>query len=148
MGVSVVEAIDPYQDAVENSDGDNGEHHSSNTINLYKAAIRGLKQELGIVASLDQIHRLGFGVDLEYYQWNIIGTVQTNLTSSQIIELKSSGIHGINELSKLGFIHHDHIKVGEILRDQALWSTAQIALYWTMVYHLGNPNKVFGKLVG
>ena len=86
MGVSVVEVIAPYQDAVENSNGDNEEHHSSNTINLYKAAIRGLKQELGIVASPDQIHHLGFEVDLEYYQWNIIGTVQTEFTSSQIIE--------------------------------------------------------------
>ncbi|MCM3363443.1 hypothetical protein ACTQ5K_09500 [Niallia sp. Sow4_A1] len=140
LDVSVVEAIDPYQDAVENS---NGEQNSRKTIDLYKVAIRGLKQELGIVASPDQIHLLGFGVDLEYYQWNIIGTVKTELTSSQIIELKSSGIHGINELSKIEFIHHDHIKVAEVLRDQPLWSTAQIALYWTMVYDMGNPNKVF-----
>ena len=82
-------------------------------------------------------------MDLEYYQWNIIGTVQTDFTSSQIIELKSSGIHGINELSKIEFIHHHHIKLAEILCDQAIWSTTQIALDWTMVYHLGNPNKVF-----
>ncbi len=104
---------------------------------------RGLKQELGLIVENDQIHLLGFGLDLDYYQWNIIGMVETKLTSSQILEKKSSGTHGINELSRLEFIQHDHIKVAELLCDQPLWSTAQIALYWTMIYNLGNPNKTF-----
>jgi hypothetical protein len=140
LDVSVVEAIDPYQDATDNSNGVENRHKS---IDLYKAASRGLKQELGLGVKPDQIHLLGFGVDLDYYQWNIIGIVETDLTSDQILEKKSSGIHGINELSRLEFIQHDKIKVAELLRDHELWSTAQIALYWTMVYDLGNPSKTF-----
>lgn len=133
LDVSVVEAIDPYQDAVENS---NGEQHSRKTIDLYKVAIRGLKQELGMVASRDQIHLLGFGVDLEYYQWNIIGTVNTNLTSSQIIELKSSGIHGINELSKIEFINLDHIKVVEsfVINPYGVQSKLRCIGRWYMIW--------------
>lgn len=140
LDVSVVEAIDPYQDATDDS---NGVENKYKTIDLYKAACRGLKQELGLVVKPEQIHLLGFGVDLDYYQWNIIGMVETELTSSQVLEKKSSGIHGLNELSMLEFIQHDHIKVAELIRDQQIWSTAQIALYWTMVYNLGNPIKTF-----
>ena len=138
LDVSVVEAIDPYQDALDDSYGVENKYK---TIDLYKAAFRGLKEELGIIVKPDQIHLLGFGVDLDYYQWNIIGTVETELTSEQVLEKKSSGIHGLNELSKIEFIQHHPVKVAELLRDQPLWSTAQIALYWTIIYNLGNPAK-------
>lgn len=150
LDVSVVEAIDPDKDIVESSKDSEGEHRK---IDLYRAAIRGVEEELGLAVQPDQVHLLGYGVDLEYYQWNIIGTVETELTSKQILEKKSSGTHGLNEISYIEFVQYDFIKVAELIRDEPMWSTGQIALYWTMVYQSGNPlksfaEKVFGKVLG
>ena len=48
---------------------------------------------------------------------------------------------GLMNYPRLNSSNMHPVKVAELLSDQPLWSTAQIALYWTMVYNLGNPAK-------
>jgi hypothetical protein len=132
IDVSVVEAIDP-------TDWDK-------SIDLYKAAKRGAEQELGIRVSEDDVKFLGFGVDLDYYQWNIIGTVQLDKTEEEFIQHISNGIHGTNELDEFLITDASPESIAKILSEEKMWATGIIALYWTAVYQLKSKER-FDKIL-
>ncbi|TFD97075.1 hypothetical protein [Jeotgalibacillus sp. R-1-5s-1] len=136
MDVSVVEAIDPDKDYTYDPN-----NRQKKSIDLYSAAKRGLYEELGLDVQKDEITLLGYGLDLEYYQWNVIGTAHINLTYDEVLRQKSSGIHGMNELKKIEAVDLDPKKVAQLLKNNKLWSTAQVALYWTTIYNMNEYSR-------
>ncbi len=79
VDVSVVEGIHP-------------EKHRSTIYrgpDLYLVAILGANEELGISLVQDEIAFLGFGVDTEYYQWNLIGMARVKETPERVREMGS-----------------------------------------------------------
>lgn len=93
VDVSVVEGLHPLDRSIK-----------QRTPDLYHAAIRGAQEELGIELVQDDITFLGFGVDVEYYQWNILGMARTSDTATQILERRKRGVGGKWELKTLEII--------------------------------------------
>ncbi|GGJ74565.1 hypothetical protein GGR02_000674 [Anoxybacillus voinovskiensis] len=84
LDIGIVEAVHPHQDRDPIGQGPD----------LFSTAIRGGKEELGIEISKNDVKFLGFGVDEQYYQWNIIGFVQCHETIEEIVSQRTRGISG------------------------------------------------------
>lgn len=104
---------------------------------LYHTAIRGAEEELGIELVQDQITFLGFGVDLEYYQWNMLGVARASETSARILERYRRGTSGRWESRKVEIIDSNPRVVFSYLKQEKLWSTGIAAIYWALVHEYG-----------
>lgn len=104
---------------------------------LYHTAIRGAEEELGIELVQDQIAFLGFGVDLEYYQWNMLAVAHASETSSTVLERYRRGTSGKWESKKIEIIDSTPPFVFNYLRKEKLWSTGIVAIYWALVHEYG-----------
>ena len=124
LDIGIVEAVHPSQDRGASGQGPD----------FFKTAIRGAKEELGITVREQDIRLLGYGVDEEYYQWNIIGIVYCNESSEDIVQNRSRGISGKWELENLRFIPFKIDPVLQIMKNEKMWSTAKIALYWGLIH--------------
>lgn len=58
---------------------------------LYKAAARGIREELGIIVPEEQIKFLSFGLDTELYQYGILGCVKLNVSFKNIKKAAAIG---------------------------------------------------------
>jgi hypothetical protein len=101
---------------------------------LFSTAVRGAKEELGLTVSKNDVKFLGFGVDEQYYQWNIIGLLQCKETTEEILEQRSRGISGKWELEQLVFVPFKIEPILKIIKEEKMWSTAKVALYWSLVF--------------
>jgi len=127
IDVSVVEALHPILDrSIKQLAPD-----------LYHAAIRGAQEELGIELVQDDIIFLGFGVDIEYYQWNMLGMAHTSETAMQVLEKRKCGTRGKWELKTLEIIDSNPKVVLNFLRKEKMWSTTLVAIYWALVHEYG-----------
>lgn len=124
LDIGIVEAVHPSQDR----------HASGQGPDFYKTSIRGAKEELGLTVSEQDIKLLGYGVDEEYYQWNIIGILYCKETSEEIVQNRSRGISGKWELEDLRFVPFKINQILKILKEEKMWSTAKIALYWGLIH--------------
>lgn len=125
--VSVVEAVHPIHDRASDHPGPD----------LFRTAIRGAQEELGIVLLQSNITFLGFGVDMEYYQWNIVGVAHTVRTAGQVLEGRTCGTAGKWETRTIKPIDADPRIVFNYLRNHKMWSTGWIAIYWALVHEWG-----------
>ena len=129
--ISVAEAMHPVFDRLDNSPNPS----------IYRTGIRGAMEEIGVTLFEKDIIYLGFGVDAQYYQWEVIGMAKTNDTSDAIMERRSKGTGGKWEVKHIEFINADPKAVLIYIKNHRLWSIAKAALYWTLVYEFGK-NKV------
>lgn len=127
LDVSVVEGV--------HLDHDRSTHHAGP--DLYKTAVRGAKEELGIELPREDICFLGFGVDLDYYQWNVIGFARLAVTSEELMVNRTRGSSGKWENRDIQFVDTNPDAVWIFLRNRRLWATAWVALYWAMVREYG-----------
>jgi len=127
VDVSVVEGVHPLLDRHSSNDGPD----------LFNTAIRGANEELGIIINKDKIKFLGYGIDLEYYQWNMIGYAHVPQTAQEIKDIRSRGTSGKWENTLLVFKNFTAKNVAELIVNEKMWSTAKVALYWTAVRELG-----------
>ena len=127
LDVSVVEAVHPLND------------RSTTSLNpdLYRTAIRGIQEEIGIDALQENITFLGFGVDIEYYQWNIVGIVRISDTAQKALENRRSGLSGKWEAKNLEVIEAEPRNVFSYIKDKKIWSTGLLTIYWALVYEYG-----------
>ncbi|MFF2753504.1 hypothetical protein ACFVR1_07050 [Psychrobacillus sp. NPDC058041] len=127
LDISVVEGVHPVLDRHSENDGPD----------LYNTAIRGAYEELGVSIDRSTINFLGYGIDLDFYQWNIIGYAQVAETAKEIREIRSRGTSGKWENTLLTFKNFTTKDLAETITTEAIWSTAKVALYWTGVRELG-----------
>ncbi|MEG0306980.1 MAG: hypothetical protein RR636_03480 [Clostridium sp.] len=130
LDVSIVEAVHPLHDRAFNNEGPN----------LYTTAIRGAKEELGIEVSLEEVKLFGFGLDEEYYQWNIVGVINSKYTSQEIMDERSKGVSGKWELEDLRFEKFSIDNIVKVMKEESMWSTAKVALYWALINEYSKPS--------
>lgn len=128
--ISVVEGVHPSLDRHSVNDGPD----------LFNTVVRGANEELGIIINKDIITFLGYGIDLDYYQWNIIGFAHVPQTAQEIKHLRSRGAAGKWENSLLVFENFLPKNIAKVINEKEMWSTAKVALYWTAVRELGKRN--------
>lgn len=138
MDVSVVEGIHPALDR-------NAQHPGPD---LFSTAVRGANEEIGIIIDRTTIEFLGYGVDLEFYQWNMIGYAHVPHSAAEIQEIRSRGASGRWENTSLLFKNFTAGELARIILNEPMWSTATVALYWTGVRHFGKSHfdKTISKL--
>jgi hypothetical protein len=124
LDTSVVEGIHPVFDRLSNARGPD----------LYRTAIRGADEELGIDLMQEEITFLGFGVDAEYYQWNMIGVARTSDTAQVLLDHRNRGRSGKWEMKKIELIDSDPRTVFDYVKDEKIWSTGLVAIYWALVH--------------
>jgi hypothetical protein len=127
LDVSVVEGVHPQKDASITYYGPD----------VYRTAVRGLLEEVGIPVLQEDVVFLGFGVDVEYYQWNIIGMVRTAKTADEIFESRQRGASGKWETKQFEVIESAPLNVFKFLEQEKIWSTGLVAIYWTLVHEFG-----------
>ncbi|MFG6120942.1 hypothetical protein [Thalassobacillus sp. B23F22_16] len=130
MDISIIEGVHPFQDKDNYSQGPD----------LFNTAIRGAKEELGLTIKSSNIKYLGFGLDKEYYQWIILGVIHINESSEEIIKRRTRGISGKWEITSLIFKPFTIDSIVNVIKNEKMWSTAKIALYWALIYEFPNRN--------
>lgn len=140
LDVSVVEAVHPVIDRSIIHRGPD----------LYRTAIRGAKEEVGIELIQEEITFLGFGVDIEYYQWGIIGVGRIFETAHNALANRQRGTVGKWEMKQFEIVDADPYVVFNHLKQKKIWSVGLVAIYWTLVNEYGKKRvdsavkKVFG----
>lgn len=137
LDVSVVEAV--------HMPSDMGAGGSLKGPDLYKTATRGIEEEIGINIDTQNIKLLGYGVDYQYYQWNMIGIAECNFTKDYIIDNRTRGISGKWELENIEFYEFKPREILNLVKNKDMWDTAKVALYWALVNRYGK-NEVDGTL--
>lgn len=127
IDVSVVEGLHPTLDRSSTFRGPD----------CYRTVIRGAQEELGIALVNDQILFLGFGVDTEYYQWNLIGVAHIPETAEEVLRQRSRGVGGTWELAHIEAVDANPKKVFTFLKKEKIWSTGCVATYWALVNEFG-----------
>ncbi|MCP4568799.1 MAG: hypothetical protein GY841_14575 [FCB group bacterium] len=127
IDVSVVESVHPGMDT----------SGPTAVPDLYSTAIRGLREEVGIDLDPNEIIFFGFGVDLQYYQWNLIGMARISQTGEEILNCFSRGVHGKWEAKMLELVCFDPKSTLHIFKKTKSWSTALVAAYWSLVNEYG-----------
>ena len=80
---------------------------------------------------------LGFGVDTEFYQWNLIGVAHISETAEHIIENRNRGIGGKWEPKKIEIVDANPRVVLSRLKQELIWATGLVAIYWALVHEYG-----------
>ena len=124
---SIAEGVDPVQDHAIDRPGPD----------FYRTVARGVEEEIGIEISQSDIKLLGFGVDMEYYQWNIIGVVYVNKKAKNILKGRTRGTKGKWENRIVHAIDSDPLTVFKFLKDKKIWSTGIVTIYWALVHKYG-----------
>jgi hypothetical protein len=128
LDVTVVESVHPYLDASPDQPGPD----------LYKTAVRGAKEEAGFEIQENQITFLGFGVDQEYYQWEMIGLIRLNLSADEALSSRSRGTGGKWETRRFQTISSNPKTVFQFLKYSKLWAIGWVAVYWALVHEYGS----------
>ncbi len=111
-------------------------------------AARGVHEELGIdFPNKDRIVFLGIGIDLEYYQWNMLGFIRLEQTALEVINGRSRGAQGKWEADRIEVIEaHPEASVPYIANQQ-VWAVGKATIYWTLV-HLYTKRRVDEAIKG
>ena len=127
LDVSVVEGVHPFHDR----------HTDHAGPDLYRTAIRGAMEELGVTLLEKDVTFLGFGVDMEYYQWNVIGMAEIAETAQQILERRTRGTAGKWEAHTFESVDAVPRTAFEYLKTNKMWGTGKVAIYWALVKKSG-----------
>lgn len=126
LDVSFVEGVHPDLDRAPNSCPD-----------IFRTAIRGAGEEVGVDLAEDDILFFGFGVDLEYYQWNILGMAHLNLPADEALQQRTRGSGGKWETHEFLIIDARPDDVWKFMKHEKVWAMGWVALYWTLVHEYG-----------
>lgn len=129
LDISVVEAVNMPMDA-----GGSGSYKGPD---LYKTAIRGAEEELGLNVGLEDVKLLSYGVDYKYYQWNVLGIIESKYKSTEIMANRTRGISGKWEVDNLQFYNFEIKEIMNIIKKEAMWDTGKVALYLALVNRYG-----------
>lgn len=128
--VAVVEGIHPVKDA--RPDGN---------IDLYGAARRGVAEECGVDLPETSIRLIGFGNDLEYYQWCILGYATTDLTYTEVVK-HWHGAADRKETEDMFATDADPVSVLSFCRDRAIWGCGLASAYFSLCKIYGQTETI------
>jgi hypothetical protein len=133
LDVSVVETVDPLRDAAVT-----GPHPD-----LFRTAVRGAWEEAGVdgLKPID-IHFLGFGVDFQFYQWNMLGWADIPSSAEDALGQRSRGVPGKWETRRYEAVKFTPQSIFQYLANESMWSTGWCLVYWTLVNHGYSPAHV------
>lgn len=108
---------------------------------IYRCALRGLTEELGLELSINDIALLSFGVDTRYSQWGILGKAETTLTSAEIKSLRSHGVQDKWEHGSLYLVPFTPQDVVRFVFSHDPWGPAGLAcLYHSLISEFGRTS--------
>lgn len=138
LDVSVAEGVQPLLDRATTYHGPD----------LYRTAIRGAQEEVGIELIQSEITFLGFGVDMNYYQWQMLGVARISETAERVLNSRRRGTGGKWEAKRIEVIDSDPLKVWPYIKTHGMWSTGLATLYLALVNEYGRKqvNDVAEKL--
>jgi hypothetical protein len=123
--VSVVEGFNCAYDA----DG-------TSRLSVFRTCVRGAEEELGLAVDASDITLLGFVVDMDFYQWNIVGTLDTRLTASEV--LAAQRLHAKDRWEgRVVSVPAEPAAVFRRLRDEEAWDTALVTAYLAFCHKQG-----------
>lgn len=103
------------------------------TPDLYRTAIRGASEEMGLDLYEDDITFLGFGLDTQYYQWQMLGMARLRTSIDEAFQSRGRGTAGKWETRKFEVCSADPKKLFCRIQGERLWSVAWVAIYWSLV---------------
>jgi len=128
FNASVNEGLSRYFDRTDRGDGPD----------VYRCAIRGAYEELGLGLKPSDICFLSFGVDTQYSQWGLLGLAKTDQQLEHIMYTHSRGVKDKWENSKIHavpFSPNDVVKF--VLSQKDPWAPGALAcIYHTLVHEL------------
>jgi len=127
LDVSVVEGVHPAHDR----------HNDHPGPDLYRTAIRGAMEELGVTLLRSDVVFLGFGVDMEYYQWGVIGMAEITETAQQVLARRTRGTAGKWETRTFELVDAVPQTAFEYLKNHKMWGTGKVAIYWALARRCG-----------
>ena len=137
--VTVIEGIDADFDSV-----------GSGRLDIYSAALRGCREELGVDISITDVSVLAFGVDMAYYQWNFLGMVDIKLTADEVIA--HHALHAKDRWEgRLESVKLDPVSVFERMHQEKIWDCGLVTAYLALSKKCGAGStraaaeKVFGS---
>lgn len=102
---------------------------------LWDFCARGIEQEIGIKVQSTDIKIVSIGVDIEYYQWNILGYLDSSFTKNELMaEINRKAKDACYEFSKFIAVKAIPREILTYVKNNKMWSCG-IA---TVVYSLCN----------
>lgn len=127
LDITFVEGVHPNFDRASDHPGPD----------FYRTAIRGAKEEVGLDLFANEIVFLGFGVDTEYYQWQLLGMARSRGTAREALEPRRRGTAGKWEARRFELLDFNPSTVFEFLASEDLWAVGWVAVYWALVHEFG-----------
>ena len=127
LDISFVEGMHPELDRIGSGSGPD----------IFKTAVRGAKEELGADVGTGDVKFLGFGVDTEYYQWNLLGLINIPLSAKDLLDRRTRGSGGKWETRDFLVLDSRPENLWTALRSEKLWATGWVAIYLALVHEFG-----------
>ncbi|WML46708.1 hypothetical protein RCG23_13750 [Neobacillus sp. PS3-34] len=107
----------------------------SNKMDLYNTVTRGIEEELGLSIQKEKVTFLGFGVDMDYYQWNMVGIVDLSkdYMSDEILNARSMGAEGKWENKEFIALSMKDLQ-RKVIDPGEMWGMGLVTLYWGLKY--------------
>ena len=111
----------------------------SDAPDLYRCAIRGVTEELGIIISQSDIRFLSFGVDRQYSQWALLGMAKINRRKKEVHSRRCAGVKDKWENIELHSIPFTVDGVVRFVLSHNPWTPAALAcIYHTLVHEFSH----------
>jgi hypothetical protein len=112
----------------------------SDAPDVYRCAIRGAIEELGIGLRRPEICFLSFGVDTQHSQWGLLGMARVDQRMDQILRMRGAGVKDKWENSKLHAVPFEIDAVIRFVLSNGPWAAAAPAcIYHTLVHEFKRP---------
>lgn len=107
----------------------------SDAPDVYRCAIRGAIEELGIGLRRSDIRFLSFGVDTQHCQWGLLGMARTDQSVEQILRMRRAGVKDKWENAQFYAVPLEIDAVVRFVLSNGPWATAAPAcIYHTLVH--------------
>ncbi|AEG15309.1 hypothetical protein Desku_1741 [Desulfofundulus kuznetsovii DSM 6115] len=110
---------------------------------FFKAAARGLYEELGISLGRDYKEKpkfVSFGLDTQFYQFGLLGFIRIQLTLDELLAIRASGVKDKWEAVKVDAAKMELDKIVSFVRDHEPWApSGLVCIFHTLVAILGKP---------
>lgn len=106
---------------------------------VFKCAERGLHEELGLIVPSEDIKFFSFGVDPLRHEYGILGTVESDLTSNEVVNHFKTRARDRFEVERKPFkVPFDPCEVFEFMQQNKPWTPwAIIGLFQTLANYFG-----------
>jgi hypothetical protein len=140
LDITFAEGVHPELDRAANHPGPD----------LFRTAVRGAQEEVGIEIPAERLAFLGFGLDIEYYQWILIGMARIDETARAALDKRERGTGGKWEARRFELVNFEPETVFRFLAAERSWAIGWVSVYWALVQEYGRRRveEAAGKVLG